>query len=287
MGSEMCIRDRDQAGPMARTAEDAAILLSAMAGFDTQDSTSAEHPTIDYAAGLSGNLRGLKIGLPREYFGAGLDAEVAATVQQAIRQYESLGATLVDVDLNYSDACISAYYVIALAEASSNLSRYDGVRFGHRSTQADNLAALYEHSRSEGFGAEVKRRIMLGTYALSEGYYDAYYLKAQQIRQLIAQDFQRVLQDVDVLAGPVTPFVSFALGERCDDPVRMYQGDLYTVPVNLAGLPAISHPAGFSQSGMPIGMQLIGHYWSEQQLLQATHQYQQQTDWHQQSPTIS
>ena len=278
----------DQAGPMARTAEDAAALLGAMAGFDAQDSTSANHPTDDFVAGLANKtIRELKIGLPRDFFAEGLDTEVAAAVQEAIGQYEALGATIVDVELNYSDASIPAYYVVALAEASSNLSRYDGVRFGHRSTDADNLAALYEHSRAEGFGAEVKRRIMLGTYALSEGYYDAYYLQAQKIRQLIAQDFQRVLQDVDVLAGPVTPFVSFGLGERCDDPVQMYQGDLFTVPVNLAGLPAISHPVGFSQKGMPIGMQLIGNYWSEQRLLQVAHQYQQHTEWHQQAPNIS
>ena len=278
----------DQAGPMARTAEDAAALLQAMAGFDTRDSTSADHPTDDMVTGLShADVRGLKIGVPRDFFTESLDDEVAAAVQQGIRQYEALGATIVDVELNYREASIPAYYVVALAEASSNLSRYDGVRFGHRSADADNLAALYEHTRAEGFGAEVKRRIMLGTYALSEGYYDAYYLQAQKIRQLIAQDFQRVLQDVDVLAGPVTPFTSFKLGERCDDPVQMYQGDLYTVPVNLAGLPAISHPAGYAQNGMPIGMQLIGNYWSEQRLLQAAHQYQQQTDWHHQAPNIS
>lgn len=276
----------DQAGPMACTAEDAALLLNSMAGFDAQDSTSAKRPKVDYTGTLQDNLQGLKIGLPSTYFADGLDDEVANAVQTAVRLYETLGAKVVEVALEYTQASIPAYYVVALAEASSNLSRYDGVRFGHRSAVADNLTDLYEHSRAEGFGAEVKRRILLGTYALSEGYYDAYYLKAQKIRQLIAQDFQRLLQQVDVLAGPVTPFTAFQLGERRDDPVSMYLGDIYTVPVNLAGLPAISHPVGFSHAGMPIGLQLIGNYWSEQRLLQVVHQYQQVTDWHQCTPKL-
>ena len=277
----------DQAGILAHSAQDVAALLQAMAGFDAQDSTSARQRVPDYAAGLSGHLRGLRIGLPQEFFTDGLDAEVATMVQQAAQQYESLGATLVEVNLPSSQASIPAYYVIALAEASSNLSRYDGVRFGHRSIQTDDLSALYAHSRAEGFGTEVKRRIMLGTYVLSAGYYDAYYVQAQKVRQLIADDFQRVFQEVDLLLGPVTPFVSFALGEWQHDPVQMYLGDVYTVPVSLAGLPALSHPAGFANNGMPVGVQLIGNYWAEPQLLQVAHQYQCVTDWHQRSPDLS
>ncbi|MEL6710760.1 MAG: Asp-tRNA(Asn)/Glu-tRNA(Gln) amidotransferase subunit GatA [Pseudomonadota bacterium] len=277
----------DQAGILAHSAQDAATLLQTMAGFDAQDSTCAQQSVPDYAAGLAGNLRGLRIGLPREFFADGLDAEVAALVQQAAQVYESLGATLVEVNLPASQASIPAYYVVALAEASSNLSRYDGVRFGHRSAKTDDLAALYAHSRAEGFGTEVKRRIMLGTYVLSEGYYDAYYVQAQKVRQLIADDFQRVLQEVDLLLGPVTPFVSFELGKWQQDPVQMYLSDIYTVPVSLAGLPALSHPAGFAQNGMPVGVQLIGNYWAEPQLLQTAHQYQGVTDWHQQAPDLS
>lgn len=277
----------DQAGILAHSAQDVAALLQVIAGFDAQDSTCAEQPVPDYAAGLAGDLRGLRIGLPQEFFTDGLDAAVAAVVQQAAQVYESLGATLVEVSLPTSQASIPAYYVIALAEAASNLSRYDGVRFGHRSAQADDLAALYAHSRAEGFGTEVKRRIMLGTYVLSEGYYDAYYVQAQKVRQLIANDFQRVLQEVDLLLGPVTPFASCALGAWQQDPVQMYLGDVYTVPVSLAGLPALSHPAGCAQHGMPVGVQLIGNYWAEPRLLQAAHQYQGVTDWHQQAPDLS
>jgi aspartyl-tRNA(Asn)/glutamyl-tRNA(Gln) amidotransferase subunit A len=277
----------DQAGVLAHSAQDAAALLQVMAGFDAQDSTCAEQPIPDYSAGLAGDLRGLRIGLPREFFADGLDTEVAVAVQQAAQVYESLGATLVEVSLPASQASVPAYYVVALAEASSNLSRYDGVRFGHRSTQSDDLAALYAHSRAEGFGAEVKRRIMLGTYVLSEGYYDAYYVQAQKVRQLIADDFQRVFQEVDLLLGPVTPFASCTLGEWQQDPVQMYLGDVYTVPVSLAGLPALSHPIGFAQNGMPLGLQLIGNYWAESDLLQAAHQYQCMTEWHQQAPDLS
>ncbi len=275
----------DQAGPLAQTAEDIAIVLGGMAGFDAKDSTSVDHPVDDYRSGLEADLKGLKIGLPKEYFGNGLDAEVAEAVLQSVRVYESMGAEIVDISLRYNQPAVSAYYVVALAEASSNLSRYDGVRFGHRCENPQDLADLYKRSRSEGFGAEVKRRIMLGCYTLSAGYYDAYYLKAQKIRRLIADDFRRVLQEVDLIVGPVTPYSRLPIGQMMDDPIRMYLGDIYTVTANLSGLPAISYPVGRSQAGMPIGAQMIGDYWREGQLLSVAHQYQQQTHWRQ-MPTM-
>ncbi len=273
----------DQGGPMARSAEDCALLLQAMAGFDALDSTCSEQPVEDYTAGLDHDLRGLVIGLPREYFGEGLDAGVAQVIEEAIAEFRRLGAEVREVSLPNSELAIPAYYVIAPAEASSNLSRYDGVRFGHRCEAPKDLTDLYERSRSEGFGVEVKRRIMMGTYALSSGYYDAYYLKAQRIRRLIADDFRRALGEVDVLMGPVTPTVAPDLGASLQDPLAMYLSDIYTVPVNLAGLPAISIPAGFSR-GRPVGLQIIGRAFDEARLLNIAHRFQQATDWHAKAP---
>ena len=273
----------DQGGPMARSAEDCALLLNAMAGFDPRDSTSSEQASEDYSAQLNQDLSGLKIGLPSEYFGAGLDAGVAQAIEAAIAEFRKLGAEVREVSLPNSELAIPAYYVIAPAEASSNLSRFDGVRFGHRCDSPKDLTDLYERSRAEGFGDEVKRRIMIGTYALSSGYYDAYYLQAQRVRRLIADDFQRVLSDVDVIMGPVAPSVAPNLGESLKDPVAMYLSDIYTVPVNLAGLPAISIPVGFAQ-GRPVGLQVIGKAFAESRLLNIAHRFQQATDWHRQIP---
>ena len=273
----------DQGGPMARSAEDCALLLNAMAGFDQRDSTSSEQPTEDYVAQLNADLSGLKIGLPREYFGAGLDTGVAQAIEAAMAEFRKLGAEVREVSLPNSALAIPAYYVIAPAEASSNLSRFDGVRFGHRCAAPKDLTDLYERSRAEGFGDEVKRRIMIGTYALSSGYYDAYYLKAQRVRRLIADDFQRALSEVDVMMGPVAPSVAPNLGESLKDPVAMYLSDIYTVPVNLAGLPALSIPAGFAH-GRPVGLQVIGKAFTESRLLNIAHQFQQVTDWHRQIP---
>ncbi|TCO78875.1 aspartyl/glutamyl-tRNA(Asn/Gln) amidotransferase subunit A [Plasticicumulans lactativorans] len=273
----------DQGGPMARSAEDCALLLGAMAGFDPRDSTSAQVPVPDYAAALGGELAGLRIGLPREYFGAGLDADVARAVEAAIDEYRRLGATLVEVSLPSTELAIPAYYVIAPSEASSNLARFDGVRYGHRCAAPRDLHDLYTRSRGEGFGAEVKRRIMVGTYALSAGYYDAYYLKAQRIRRLIRDEFLRAFETVDVLMGPTSPSVAFGLGEKADDPIALYLADIYTVAVNLAGLPAISLPCGFKQ-GLPVGLQIIGRHFDEARLLAVAHRYQQVTDWHRRAP---
>lgn len=273
----------DQGGPMGRSAEDCAVLLNAMAGFDPLDSTCSEQPTEDYSAQLSNDLSGLKIGLPREYFGEGLDAGVAQAIEDAIAEFRKLGAEVREVSLPNSELAIPAYYVIAPAEASSNLSRFDGVRFGHRCEAPKDLTDLYERSRAEGFGSEVKRRIMIGAYALSSGYYDAYYLKAQRIRRLIADDFRRVLSEVDVIMGPVAPTVAPNLGTSLKDPVAMYLSDIYTVPVNLAGLPAMSIPAGFAH-GRPVGLQIIGRAFAETRLLNIAHRFQQATDWHRQSP---
>ncbi|TQV61683.1 MAG: Asp-tRNA(Asn)/Glu-tRNA(Gln) amidotransferase subunit GatA [Halothiobacillaceae bacterium] len=273
----------DQGGPMARSAEDCALLLNGMAGFDPLDSTSSEQPTEDYSAQLGHDLSGLTIGLPREYFGDGLDAGVAQAIDEAVAEFRKLGAEVREVSLPNSELAIPAYYVIAPAEASSNLSRFDGVRFGHRCEAPRDLADLYERSRAEGFGSEVKRRIMIGAYALSSGYYDAYYLKAQRIRRLIADDFRRVLGDVDVIMGPVAPHVAPDLGTSLKDPVAMYLSDIYTVPVNLAGLPAMSIPVGFSH-GRPVGLQIIGRAFAEARLLNIAHRFQQATDWHRQSP---
>jgi len=273
----------DQGGPFARSAEDAAVMLAAMAGFDPRDSTSVDRPVEDYRAGLNDSLRGLRIGLPKEYFGEGLDNGVAAAIEAALDQYKKLGASVVEISLPNSALSVPAYYVVAPAECSSNLSRFDGVRFGYRAEAPRDLEDLYKRSRGEGFGAEVKRRIMIGTYALSAGYYDAYYLKAQQVRRLIREDFLRAFEQVDVIMGPTAPGTAFRLGEKADDPVTMYLSDIYTIAVNLAGLPGMSIPAGFA-AGLPVGLQLIGNYFAEGRLLAAAHQYQQVTDWHQRCP---
>ncbi len=276
----------DQGGIFARTAEDCAILLRQMAGFDPRDSTSIDQPVPDYSAALDDDISGLKIGLPKEYFAEGLDADVAKVIESAINEYRRLGAEIVDVSLPNTRLSIPVYYVVALAECSSNLSRFDGVRFGHRCDNPKDLEDLYKRSRGEGFGEEVKRRIMLGTYALSAGYYDAYYLKAQQLRRLIKQDFEKAFQQVDMIAGPTTPEVAFKLGATTDDPVNMYLQDIYTISLNLAGLPGMSVPAGFSQ-GLPVGLQLIGNYFDEARLLNIAHRFQLQSDYHLMMPELS
>jgi len=273
----------DQAGPMSRTAEDAALLLNVMAGFDTRDSTSVDQAVPDYTATLNDSLDGLKIGLPREYFGEGLDGNVAKVVDEAIKRYQSMGAELVDISLPNTKTAVSTYYVVAPAECSSNLSRFDGVRFGYRCKDPKDLEDLYKRTRGEGFGPEVKRRIMVGTYVLSAGYYDAYYLKAQKLRRLISDEFKQAFEQVDVIMGPTSPTVAFKIGERMDDPVAMYLSDAYTIATNLAGLPGISIPAGFANN-LPVGLQIIGGYFQEGKLLNVAHQYQQQTDWHLQTP---
>ena len=274
----------DQAGPMTRTAEDAAYLLNVMAGFDPRDSTSSDVPVPDYTATLSGDIKGLRIGLPKEYFGEGLQADVAAAVQAAVAEYKKLGAQIVEVSLPNSHLSVPCYYVLAPAEASSNLSRYDGVRYGYRAKEYGDLIDLYKKSRAQGFGAEVKRRIMIGTYALSAGYYDAYYLKAQKLRRLIADDFTRAFEKCDVIMGPTAPSTAFKLGAKSDDPVAMYLSDIYTISVNLAGLPGMSIPCGFGANGLPVGLQLIGKYFDEARLLNIAHRFQQATDWHARAP---
>ncbi len=273
----------DQGGAFGASAEDAAHLLAAMAGFDERDSTSIDRPVEDYSGQLGADLTGLKIGLPKEYFDAGLDAGVAAAVEAAVGEFRKLGAEVRDISLPNSALAVPTYYVVAPAECSSNLSRMDGVRFGHRCDNPKDLEDLYVRSRGEGFGAEVKRRIMVGTYALSAGYYDAYYLKAQQARRLIRDDFVRAFEDVDVIMGPTSPGTAFRLGEKADDPVTMYLSDIYTIAVNLAGLPGMSVPAGLV-AGLPVGLQLIGNYFDEGRLLNIAHRYQQVTDWHRQVP---
>jgi aspartyl-tRNA(Asn)/glutamyl-tRNA(Gln) amidotransferase subunit A len=274
----------DQGGPMAKSAEDLALMLNAMAGFDARDSTSLERPAEDYTAQLELPLQGLRIGVPKEYFGAGLCADVAAAVEAALAQFERLGATRISISLPNSGLSVPAYYVIAPAEASSNLSRFDGVRYGYRAPEYANLADMYCKSRAQGFGAEVKRRILIGTYVLSHGYYDAYYLKAQKIRRLIAQDFAAAYRQCDLILGPTSPSVAFALGAKSSDPVQMYLIDIYTVAANLAGLPAMSIPCGFGEGGMPVGLQLAGNYFAEAKMLNAAHQYQLATDWHLRQP---
>ncbi|MEJ2591717.1 MAG: Asp-tRNA(Asn)/Glu-tRNA(Gln) amidotransferase subunit GatA [Candidatus Thiodiazotropha sp.] len=273
----------DQAGPMTRSAEDAAVMLQAMAGFDDRDSTCADVPVPDYSAGLEGSLEGLRIGLPKEYFGAGLDAGVAASIESAIEVYKRLGARVVEVSLPNTGLAVPTYYVVAPAECSSNLSRFDGVRFGYRCESPTDLEDLYKRSRGEGFGAEVKRRIMIGTYALSAGYYDAYYLKAQKTRHLISDDFRRAFERVDVIMGPTSPTTAFGLGEKVDDPVTMYLNDIYTIATNLAGLPGMSLPVA-PVNGLPVGLQIIGDYFAEAKLLNVAHRFQQETDWHTQVP---
>ncbi len=274
----------DQAGPMARSAEDCALMLSAMAGFDEKDSTSLERPAEDYSRCLGQPLKGLKIGLPKEFFGEGCGAEVMAAVQAAIGEYQRLGAEMVEVSLPNSHLSVPAYYVIAPAEASSNLSRFDGVRYGYRAPEYSDLNDMYSKTRAQGFGAEVKRRILIGTYVLSHGYYDAYYLQAQRIRRLIANDFVEAFKECDVILGPTSPSTAFKRGEKAADPVQMYLSDIYTIAVNLAGLPGMSLPCGFDGQGLPIGMQLIGNYFDEARLLNVAHGYQQATDWHRRTP---
>jgi len=273
----------DQAGLFAQTAEDIALLLKAMAGFDEKDSTSVNEPVFDYTATLNDSIKGLRIGLPKEYFSDGLSDEVAKIIQAAIKEYEKLGAVIEEISLPHTALSVPAYYVIAPAECSSNLARYDGVRYGYRCTNPVDLQDLYERSRSEGFGTEVKRRIMIGTYALSTGYYDAYYLKAQKIRRLIRDDFVTAFKKVNVILSPTTPSPAFKIGEKTNDPISMYLSDIYTIAANLAGLPGISLPAGFVKQ-LPIGMQLIGNLFGEAKLLNIAHQYQTITDWHKQSP---
>jgi len=275
----------DQAGPMATTAEDLALMLNVMAGFDKKDSTSIDRPTEDYTRTLNDPINGLRVGIPQQYFSSELDADVAAPIRTAISELEKMGATCIDLDLKHMHLSIPAYYVISSAECSSNLSRYDGVRFGHRCSEPRNLDDLYCRSRSEGFGAETQRRILIGTYALSSGYYDAYYRKAQKIRRLIRDEFQNAFANIDAILGPTSPSAAFEIGQKLDDPITMYLSDIYTTAVNLAGLPAVSIPAGFAE-GLPVGMQLIGNYFAEAKLLQIAHQYQSTTDWHRLSPPM-
>jgi aspartyl-tRNA(Asn)/glutamyl-tRNA(Gln) amidotransferase subunit A len=278
----------DQGGPMAQTAEDCGLLLNAMAGFDQRDSTSLERPAEDFTRSLNDKLQGLKIGVPREYFGEGLAPDVEQAVRAALREYEKLGATLVDISLPKTELSIPVYYVIAPAEASSNLSRFDGVRYGHRAKEYKDLADMYRKSRAEGFGEEVKRRILVGAYVLSHGYYDAYYLQAQKIRRLIAQDFQNAFQQCDVIMGPVSPTVAWDIGDKADDPVANYLADIFTLSTSLAGLPGMSIPCGFGQGDKngkrPVGLQIIGNYFGEAKLLNVAHQYQLATDWHRRAP---
>jgi len=278
----------DQAGPMARTAQDCALLLSAMCGPDPdRDSTSLDVPPEDFSRSLTESLKGLRIGVPREFFGAGLAAEVRAAIDAALQEYRRMGAQLVEISLPRTELSIPVYYIIAPAEASSNLSRYDGVKFGHRARQYGDLTDMYQKTRAEGFGDEVKRRIMVGTYVLSHGYYDAYYLQAQKIRRMIADDFQQAFGSCDVIAGPVAPTVAWKLGEKADDPVANYLADIYTLPGSLAGLPGMSVPCGFGAGGMPVGLQLIGNYFGEAKLLNVAHRLQQVTDFHARIPVAA
>ena len=283
----------DQAGPLARSAEDCAFLLRAMSGFDERDSTSAQRAAEDYCAALqmprpgataAQPLKGLRIGLPREFFPPALAADVDSAVHGALRELEKLGAVLVDVSLPRTELAIPVYYIIAPAEASSNLGRYDGVRYGHRASQFEDVLDMYKKTRSEGFGTEVKRRIMIGTYVLSHGYYDAYYLQAQRLRRMIADDFQECLRSCDVIAGPVAPTVAWKLGAQRDDPVASYLADIFTLPASLAGLPGMSVPAGFGEGSMPVGLQLIANYFREGALLHTAHAFQQATAWHELAP---
>jgi len=276
----------DQGGPMAKSAEDCALLLNTMAGFDTRDSTSLDRPPEDYTRDLAQPLKGLKIGLPKEYFAAGLAPDVAQAIETALAEYKKLGAHTVEVSLPNTQLSIPVYYVLAPAEASSNLSRYDGVRYGYRAPEYTDLMDMYKKTRAQGFGAEVKRRILIGTYVLSAGYYDAYYLKAQKLRRLIAQDFTEAFKQCDVIMGPTAPTTAFNLGEKSDDPVSMYLSDIYTIAVNLAGLPGMSIPAGFGANGRPVGLQIIGNYFAEAKMLNVAHQYQLASDWHLRAPQV-
>ena len=274
----------DQGGPMAKSAEDLALLLNVMTGFDPRDSTSLQRDAEDYARDLQKPLAGLRIGLPKEYFAEGMSKDVESAIEKALDEYRKLGAQTVEVSLPNAPLAIPVYYVLAPAEASSNLSRFDGVRYGHRAKSYGDLADMYRKSRAEGFGAEVKRRILIGTYVLSHGYYDAYYIKAQKLRRLIAQDFAEAYKQCDIIMGPTTPTVAFNLGEKSGDPIQMYLSDIYTSAANLTGMPAMSIPVGFGDKNRPVGLHIIGNYFSEAQMLNVAHQYQLATDWHLQSP---
>src|SRR2546422_10319369 len=274
----------DQGGPIAKSAEDLALLLNVMVDFDERDSTSVERAAEDYRRELDRPLAGLRVAVPREHFGGGLAADVGKAIEAALAQLEKLGAKRVSISLPNSGLSVPAYYVIAPAEASSNLSRFDGVRYGHRAKEYRDLADMYFRTRAEGFGAEVRRRILIGTYVLSHGYYDAYYLKAQKIRRLIADDFVAAFRECDVIVGPTAPTVAFKIGAKAADPVRMYLNDIYTIPANLAGLPAMSIPCGFGKGKLPVGLHIVGNYFSEARMLNAAHQYQKATDWHQRAP---
>jgi aspartyl-tRNA(Asn)/glutamyl-tRNA(Gln) amidotransferase subunit A len=274
----------DQGGPIAKSAADLALLMNAMAGFDARDSTSLERPAEDYGRELNLNLSGLRIGLPKEYFAAGVDAEVLARVREAIKWFEAQGAKVIDISLPNTALAVPVYYVVAPAEASSNLSRFDGVRYGHRAKDYADLNDMYRRTRAEGFGAEVKRRILVGTYVLSHGYYDAYYLKAQKVRRLIAGDFADAFKRCDLIAGPTAPSTAFPLGAKSDDPVQMYLNDIFTIPAPLAGLPGLSIPCGFDAKGLPVGLQIMGNYFAEAKMLGAAHRYQQATGWHLRAP---
>jgi len=274
----------DQGGPMAKSAEDLALLLNVMVGFDARDSTSLQRDAEDYARDLQKPLAGLRIGLPKEYFAEGMSGDVARAIEAALDEYRKLGAETVEVSLPNASLAIPVYYVLAPAEASSNLSRFDGVRYGYRAPSYTDLADMYRKSRAQGFGAEVKRRILIGTYVLSHGYYDAYYIKAQKLRRLIAQDFAQAYRQCDIIMGPTTPTVAFNLGEKSGDPIQMYLSDIYTSAANLTGMPAMSIPVGFGEKNRPIGLHIIGNYFKEAQMLNVAHQYQQVTGWHLQSP---
>ena len=276
----------DQGGPMAKSAEDLALMLNVMTGFDERDSTSLQREKEDYGRDLSKPLSGLRIGLPREYFAKGMSSDVEKAIEQALDEYRRLGAETVEVSLPNSPLSIPVYYVLAPAEASSNLSRFDGVRYGYRAQAFQDLAEMYRNTRAEGFGAEVKRRILIGTYVLSHGYYDAYYIKAQKLRRLIAQDFKDAFKQCDVIMGPTTPAVAFDLGEKSSDPIQMYLSDIYTSAANLAGLPGMSIPVGFGDKMRPVGLHIIGDYFSEARMLNIAHQYQLVTDWHQRAPDL-
>ncbi len=275
----------DQGGPIAKSAEDLALLLNVMAGFDARDSTSVERAREDYVRDLEKPLAGLRFGVPKEHFGEGLAADVGKAVEAALAQLEKLGAKRIPIGLPSSSLSVPAYYVIAPAEASSNLSRYDGVRYGHRAKEYSDLADMYRKTRAEGFGAEVRRRILIGTYVLSHGYYDAYYLKAQRIRRLIANDFVEAFKLCDLVVGPTTPTVAFKIGAKAADPVQMYLNDIYTIPANLAGLPGMSIPCGFGAGNLPVGLHIVGNYFTEAKMLNVAHQYQKATDWHKREPT--
>jgi aspartyl-tRNA(Asn)/glutamyl-tRNA(Gln) amidotransferase subunit A len=274
----------DTAGLLTASAEDAALVFNHMLGFDPKDSTSVDRPAEDFTRGLGAGVKGLKIGVPKEFFGAGLQPDVEAAVRGALDEYRKLGAQLVEITLPNAELGIPVYYVIAPAECSSNLSRFDGVRYGHRAKTYDDLTDMIKKSRAEGFGDEPKRRILIGTYVLSHGYYDAYYIKAQQVRRIIADEFQRAFRECDVIAGPVTTSVAFGFGEKAADPVAMYMADLYTVPGSLAGIPSMSIPCGFGGQGRPVGLQLIANYFEEAKMLGVAHAYQRATDWHRRLP---